>query len=98
MRNLLTVSRAHVAARRAYHPAASQVPITLFRARDARSSDHAAPGADVTARQSLGWSAVSEHPVRILWVPGDHVTMMNEPNARALAQSFGVCLSEALRD
>jgi amino acid adenylation domain-containing protein len=97
MRNLLTVSRAHVAARRAYRPAVSPVPITLFRARDARSTDHAAPDADVAVRQSLGWSAVSQKPVRVLWVPGDHVSMMNEPNVRGLAQSFGVCLSEALR-
>jgi amino acid adenylation domain-containing protein len=97
VRNLLTVSRAHLVARRAYRPAVSPVPITLFRARDARPSDHAAADADVAIRQSLGWSAVSTHPVGVRWVAGDHVTMMNEPHAGGLAQNFGISLSEALR-
>jgi thioesterase domain-containing protein/acyl carrier protein len=92
IRNLLTVSRAHVAARRAYRPAPSPVPVTLFRARA-----EPAAGGDGLGGESLGWSAVSPQPVRVLWVPGDHVTMMNEPHASALAQRFGLCLADALR-
>lgn len=99
MRNLLDVSRAHVEARRAYHPGVSPVAVTLFRARDAADpGDDALVSGDASLRQSLGWSAVSPHPVRILWVPGDHVTMMNEPHVGALAEGLRSCLSEAIRD
>jgi amino acid adenylation domain-containing protein len=97
MRNLLNVSRAHVEARRAYHPAASAVPVTLFRARDAGSANNIPADGDTALRQSLGWSALSPHPVRIFWVPGDHVTMMNEPHVGSLAEGFRSCLSEAIR-
>jgi thioesterase domain-containing protein len=99
MHNLLNVSRAHVEARRAYHPGASPAPVTLFRARDAAdSADDAPASGDASLRQSLGWSAVSPHPVRIFWVPGDHVTMMNEPHVGNLAESLRSCLSEAISD
>jgi thioesterase domain-containing protein len=36
--------------------------------------------------------------VRIFWVPGDHVTMMNEPHVGGLAESFRSCLSEAIQN
>jgi len=97
VRNLVKVSKAHLEARRAYQPGISPVPITLFRARDVRSMDPASPGGDSVNAQSLGWSAASEVPVRILRVPGDHVTMMSEPNVRSLAQSLGLILSEAIQ-
>ena len=97
IRNLLTVSRAHVAARRAYRPGPSAVPVTLFRAREAHNAQLAAADGYAGSGESLGWSAVCEHPVRVLWVPGDHVTMMNEPHVRELAQRFGACLSESLQ-
>jgi amino acid adenylation domain-containing protein len=96
MRNLLNVSKAHVEARRAYRPVASSVPLTLFRARDAGLADDAPAGGDTALRQTLGWSAVSVHPVRIIWVAGDHVTMMNEPHVGSLAESLRSCLSEAI--
>jgi len=73
-RNLLHVSKAHVEATRSYHARTSSVPITLIRARDAHPSED----------ETLGWSALS--PVHVLWSPGDHVTMMSEPNVTSLAK------------
>jgi amino acid adenylation domain-containing protein len=80
-RNLLSVSKAHVEASRAYRARISPVPITLIRARDAGASDD----------ETLGWSALS--PVRILWSPGDHVTMMSEPNVKSLAETLAALVS-----
>ncbi|UFZ08166.1 amino acid adenylation domain-containing protein [Bradyrhizobium ontarionense] len=96
MCNLLNVSRAHVEARRSYHPAPSAVPVTLFRVHDAGPADDSSADGDAIFRDSLGWSAVSSRPVRVFRVPGDHVTMMNEPHVGVLAESLRSCLSEAI--
>ncbi|MCU1244878.1 MAG: Non-ribosomal peptide synthetase component, partial [Acidobacteria bacterium] len=74
---------------RAYHPRLSPLPITLIRASDAQPSDGPA-GTDET----LGWSAFTTEPVRILRSPGDHVTMMSEPHVETLAALLRQCLGE----
>ena len=81
-RNLLHVSKAHLEASRTYHARRSPVPITLIRAQDAHR----------TGDDTLGWSALS--PVRLLWSPGDHVTMMSEPNVKSLANTLAELVSE----
>jgi len=90
VRNLLRVAQAHREARLAWRPAASPVPITLFRASDIIADDDAG----VVEDEALGWRAVSAAPVRVHWVPGDHVTMMAERNAARLAESLRSCLAE----
>ena len=94
-RNLLNVSKAHVLARRAYRARTSPVPVTLFRARDARPHDPASPGVDADHQETLGWGAVAED-VRVLWSPGDHVTMMSEPYVEQLARALKSCLTAVL--
>jgi amino acid adenylation domain-containing protein len=90
VRNLLAVAQAHRAARLGYRPAASRVPITLFRASDVATDDDVATIDD----EALGWREISTVPVRVKWVPGDHVTMMAERNAASLAASLLACLAE----
>ncbi|MGX7709505.1 Fic family protein [Methylobacterium sp. Gmos1] len=89
VRNLLAVAGAHREARRAYRPAPSPVPITLFRARETAPGDGAAE-----ADEALGWRDVSAAPIDVLWVPGDHVTMMAERHAPQLAESLRPHLAE----
>ena len=95
-RNLLNVSKAHVKARRAYHAKVSSLPITLFRARDGLQNDGVSPAAATDPEESLGWQAVSSEPVRVLWTPGDHVTMMSEPDVEHLARSLNACLADVI--
>ena len=53
------------------------MPITLIRARES--------GDDAAADETLGWQHYTTRPVRVLWAPGDHVTMMAEPNVAVVA-------------
>jgi thioesterase domain-containing protein/acyl carrier protein len=96
MRNLLDIGKAHLAARAAYHPKPAPLSIVLFRARDARTDD-AAADSDAVGRETLGWSRVSTAPVQVVWVPGDHVTMMSEPNVRGLAATLQPLLAAAVQ-
>lgn len=90
IRNLLAVGRAHREARRHHRPLPCPVPVALFRATDTALTRGAADAC-------LGWSAVAG-PVQVLWSPGDHVTMMNERNASALAAALRPVLADALAD
>ncbi|CAO3439347.1 non-ribosomal peptide synthetase [Azospirillum doebereinerae] len=87
IRSLMAVGNAHREARRRYHPRPCSLPITLFRAIDPSLTRGG-------AEESLGWHTVSGS-VRIHWSPGDHVTMMNEQNAPALADALRSILTEA---
>ena len=42
-----------------------------------------------------GWDAISSGPVEVHHVPGDHITMLNEPHVKVLAQKLNQCLEKA---
>jgi thioesterase domain-containing protein len=84
VRRLLRVYRANVHAYRAYKPRPYPGPITVVRA---AAEDSEAPA-------DLGWSAFTPHPVTVREVPGDHVTILAEPNVRVLAETLRSCLRE----
>jgi amino acid adenylation domain-containing protein len=97
IRNFLNVTRAHVRARRCYRPAPSPVGVTLFRARDAHPEDSpAGVESDGGAGESLGWDAVCAGPLRVVRTPGDHLSMMAEPNVESLARELRSLLDEAI--
>lgn len=96
-RNMLNVNRAHVAARRDYRPKVSPVPVTLFRASDARAGDGVAGESNGAGGEDLGWGAVSAGTVRVIRAPGDHLTMMAEPHVGSLAEALRPCLDAATR-
>ena len=81
VRRLLNVSKAQVLARRSHEPQPSKVPLLLFRAEDAEHQ---------LDDPALGWAAIAE--VELRTVPGDHVTMMKEPNVGVLAEALRVAL------
>jgi amino acid adenylation domain-containing protein len=95
VRNLLAVERAHRKARLTYRPPPSPVPITLFRASEGMLPED---DPNPVSSETLDWSEISGAPVRVLWVPGDHVTMMAEPNAGSLAERLRCCLSDRQPD
>ncbi|AWK88321.1 alpha/beta fold hydrolase [Azospirillum thermophilum] len=97
VRNLLAVGQAHREARAAYlaapGPAPCPVPVTLFRATDTSLTRGGSP--EDQGREDLGWGAVAAG-VQVHWVPGDHVTMMADRHAPALAAALRPVLDAAL--
>jgi thioesterase domain-containing protein len=83
VRRLLRVYRANVRAYRAYRARPYPGPITVL---------YAAAEADPDGHGDLGWSAFTPFPVDTRAVPGDHVTMLAEPNVRVLAETLRACL------
>jgi thioesterase domain-containing protein len=43
------------------------------------------------------WQSLAKGAVQAISVPGDHVTMLREPNVRVLADKLDECLSEINR-
>jgi thioesterase domain-containing protein len=90
IRRLLRVYRTNVKAYREYRPRPYPGRITVLRAVDEPSE---IPGvSEVPA--DLGWSAFTPLPVDPRAVPGDHVTILAEPNVRVLAETLRNCLQE----
>ncbi|HEX3128096.1 MAG TPA: non-ribosomal peptide synthase/polyketide synthase [Thermoanaerobaculia bacterium] len=87
LRRILRVYQANTLAARRY--VASRYPdrVTVFRAADIP--------AGATQPPDLGWGRVSGEPVDIHTVPGDHITMLAEPNVHELARSLKAALEDA---
>lgn len=86
VRRLLRVYRTNVHAYRAYRPRPYPGPVTVLRA--------ASEAAPAEAPADLGWSAFTPLPATVREVPGDHVTLLAEPNVRVLAETLRSCLRE----
>lgn len=88
-RQLLHIFKTNVEALRNYRPRRYSNHITLFRAREApentfdNSPFDSSLSSDV--EPTLGWSALSSHPVDVHDVPGDHISMITEPHVQSLA-------------
>lgn len=69
-------------------------PIALFRANEVHPWD-AATWLSKTMQQekAFGWDKFANASLEIFSVPGDHVTMMVEPNVQILAQHLKTCLT-----
>jgi thioesterase domain-containing protein len=59
----------------------------LFHARD--------QGIGVEEDPQCGWGGMMADGLEIYEVPGDHISMLQEPHVRALAKQLGACLSKA---
>ena len=99
VRGLLGVFAASGAAD--YRPAdVRRLPIALFRAGDFHA-DYDFTGADdidcdgrsTLATSSMGWREYASTPVEVAVVPGNHITMMSEPQVQQLALAISACLS-----
>jgi len=92
IRGLVNVFRANSSAR--YRPDDSlDVDITLLRATDVHPQfDFSAaedPGVNLT-QSTLGWKWLSQRPLVVHMVPGNHLTMLNAPNIDAIAKVLQV--------
>ena len=60
--------------------------VTLIRLLDHQKQRH--------APDDLGWGFLAENGVELHNVPGDHNTMLHEPNVRILAGKIRECLNK----
>ncbi|HET9209872.1 MAG TPA: thioesterase domain-containing protein, partial [Thermoanaerobaculia bacterium] len=84
LRRLLAVYKTNTRIYRSYPPRPYPGPVTLFRAAGAVLDSRL--GAD------LGWGRLTPRPVTVHEVPGDHITLLAEPNVGALAGRLRACL------
>jgi thioesterase domain-containing protein len=82
--NLFNVFKANLNAVRSYKPQRSSTPITLFRAGDNESDDF-----------SKGWERFAGAGLEVHSVPGDHYSILREPNVGLLAQHLQAHLEQA---
>jgi thioesterase domain-containing protein len=83
-RQYILTNKAQTGAWRRYQIKSFPGRITLVRAREG-DGDH-------TSLADFGWGPFAQAGVEVLEVPGDHISMMQQPNVRVLAQSLSDCL------
>jgi thioesterase domain-containing protein len=84
-RRFLQTLRANVEASASYAPERYAGSVTLFRA-----SERDVP--EAPQDETLGWSSVAADGVELHMVPGNHFTMIAQPNVQALAEGLVTCL------
>jgi thioesterase domain-containing protein len=83
---MLAVFEANIQAGMSYRPKPAPVRLVLLRATHGIGQDRSDP--------FLGWEALAaEAEVQV--VPGNHLTMIREPNVRELAEQLRGCLERA---
>jgi amino acid adenylation domain-containing protein len=92
-RRLLRVYQTNVRALSNYQPQPSAQRITLFRARES-AADNLYDARHSDINRTLGWAALSTHPVDVQEVPGDHIGMITEPHVQSLAAQLKHSLTE----
>ena len=71
-------------------------PVTLFRASIAPSEhEWEALASTAEEKRTLGWSRLTDGPVQVHRVPGNHTSMNAEPHVRVLAQKVREALASA---
>jgi thioesterase domain-containing protein len=78
------------------------VPISLFKASEVPLVSQASLQMETFSQQlkqeaTWGWSQYAEGLVDIFMVPGDHHTMMNQPQVQVLAEKLRECLNNIIR-
>ena len=87
-RALQNVQQANYKAARDYRPQVYPGRVTLFCASgEPRGFIH---------QKQLGWSQIAAAGVDVYEVPGDHITMLEEPYVRSLAQKLQACLNNGI--
>ncbi|MGW7329069.1 amino acid adenylation domain-containing protein [Streptomyces sp. NPDC054840] len=101
VRRLFDVYRANWHATLAYRPPHEDQDLTLVRAAEPLPAVLSAMhGAARTRHQDPcnGWSAVTGGRIRTVQVPGDHLTMMEEPHVARLASTLAELIDASYRD
>jgi amino acid adenylation domain-containing protein/non-ribosomal peptide synthase protein (TIGR01720 family) len=99
IRGFLAVERAVARAFRSYESQAKAYPgsMTLFMSADIAPSDFRARDRKLRDDPTLGWSELVFGEIETHTVPGDHISMLNQPNVQILAHKLATCLDRAVR-
>jgi amino acid adenylation domain-containing protein len=81
---LLNVFKANMTALKNYRPKAYNDRITLFRAETSSRT--------LLVDNTSGWADLTDDPVEVHLIPGDHYTMVVRPNVQILAEKLDLCL------
>jgi thioesterase domain-containing protein len=87
-RRLFEVFQANLTAVSNYSPGMIRCRIALMKARESIS--------DGPQELAMEWNELTENGVETLEVPGDHFTMIHEPNVRFMAERLKSCIDEAI--
>lgn len=72
-------------------------PISLFRAQEQYDSFVLGQGStgdtEPTPAPTWGWQEFAKGPVELIFVPGNHITMIAQPHVRVLAERLTECLA-----
>ena len=101
LKTMMEVYKANSLATTVYLPQESYpFPLVVLRAEERPPED--ANGdlfvqiyAKLAQDSTLGWDQFSSQPVNVYCTPGDHVSMMLEPNVQVLAKQLKMCLEKA---
>ncbi|MEO1558347.1 MAG: amino acid adenylation domain-containing protein, partial [Cyanobacteria bacterium J06632_19] len=69
-------------------------PIALFCAEEADSGEEDCERLLESQNAALGWNQLSQREVEIHTVPGNHISILNEPNVKILAQTLQKSLEQ----
>ncbi|MDZ8065210.1 MAG: amino acid adenylation domain-containing protein [Nostoc sp. DedQUE08] len=71
--------------------------ITLLRASETAAVDESNSEVPAEILQDLtwGWGNFSDEPVDVHFIPGNHVTMINQPHVQILAERLKACIEQA---
>jgi amino acid adenylation domain-containing protein len=96
VRRLFEVYQANWAALVAYRPDAADLDLTLLRAEQPLPAALLPMHGRRTAHQdpANGWGGFTAGNVDVVPVPGDHLTLMDEPNVRAVARAITAVLKD----
>ena len=88
-KSMLAVFRGHLVAAGQYQPQPYPGKAVLLQA----CEGVAAKGSD----PSLGWSEIIKGNSELHWIPGDHTTMVVDPNVKVLAEKLEHCIAQAVQ-
>ena len=92
MESMLEAARINMRARARYVPRPYPKRVTLFRSEEALPHDPADIRYEAYQDRTLGWERLSAEPVEIHLVPGNHFTILAEPNIQVLAERLSFSL------
>jgi len=86
-KRMMNVFRGHLIAASTYQPQLYPGKTTFLQA----SEGDAAQG-----DETLGWHFVTKHNMELYWMPGNHISMVMEPNVQQLAEKLEQCFAQAI--
>jgi len=92
LHRLLQVFKANVQAMSSYVPQVYRGRIVLFQASEWFAANQHPEGR--MPDSAMDWQQLSTEPLVVRSVPGDHYTMLAEPNIQVLAEQLKICLNE----